>query len=59
MSKKTKSEHEKKLNTKQVKFIKNKVRKLGSVEAVEESYRLGDTVGKFAQEYAKEVFGNE
>lgn len=59
MAKKTKSEYAEKLTKKQVKFIKNKVRKLGSVEAVEESYRLGDTVGKFAAEYAREVFGSE
>ncbi|KKL86685.1 hypothetical protein LCGC14_1942280 [marine sediment metagenome] len=58
MTKKTKSKHEEKLSKNQVKFIKNKVRKLGSVEAVEESYRLGDPVGKFASEYAKEVFSN-
>jgi hypothetical protein len=44
------------LNKDQKKFIKDKVKKLGSVEAVQKDYKRKDLVSEFALEYAEKIF---
>ena len=44
------------LNNSQKKFIRNKVKTLGSVEEVKKGYHRKDLVGEFALEYAKKIF---
>lgn len=44
------------LSKDQKKFIKTKVKKLGSIKAVQKDYKRKDLVSEFALEYAEKIF---
>lgn len=58
--KKSKKKHKidvNRLSAGQVQFIMGKVIELGSVAAVNRFYNKGDTVGHFARQVARSIFG--